>query len=333
MRSSSPDDVHDDLTGRDRGAWFDTGFRWLALAAGVVVLVILALIVWATTKEAWPAFREAGWSFLTSKRWVPNDPDGPSGPLHPQLGALSFVYGTAVISTIAVVLSVPVSIGIALFATELAPRRVRGLLVNVVDLLAAIPSVVYGLWGIAVLAPNTVGVFKTVHDVVSPVPVLRTIFGDDPHGRSFMTAGIILAIMITPIITSITRDVFATVPRTEKDAALALGATRWEMINTAVFPHSFGGMVGAVMLGLGRAMGETIAVALVIGSSPQIVANLFRSGDSMPSVIANQFGESSGTFRAALIGLGVVLFFMTIVVNVLARWVVGRAEIRLKGVA
>jgi phosphate transport system permease protein len=148
-----------------------------------------------------------------------------------------------------------------------------------------------------------------------------------------MTAGIILAIMITPIITSITRDVFATVPRSEKDAALALGATRWEMINTAVFPHSFGGMVGAVMLGLGRAMGETIAVALVIGSSPQIVANLFKSGDAMPSVIANQFGESSGTFRAALIGLGVALFVLTVVVNVLARWVVGRAEVRLKGAA
>jgi len=323
----------DGLTRRDRGAWVDAGFRWLALAAGVVVLLILGLIVWATTKAALPAFREAGWDFLTSKRWVPNDPDGPSGPLHPQLGALAFIYGTAVISAIAVVIAVPVSIGIALFATELAPRRLRRPLVNVVDLLAAIPSVVYGLWGVAVLAPNTVGVFGWLHTVFSPVPVLNAIFGDDPQGRSFMTAGIILSIMITPIITSITRDVFATVPRSEKDAALALGATRWEMINTAVFPHSFGGMVGAVMLGLGRAMGETIAVALVIGSSPQIVANLFHSGDSMPSVIANQFGESSDTFRAALIGLGVVLFLMTILVNVVARAVVTRAEVRLRGLA
>jgi phosphate transport system permease protein len=289
--------------------------------------------VWSTTTQAWPAVRESGFDFLTSTRWVPNDPDGPAGPRHAELGALAFVYGTAVISTLAVVLSVPVSMGVALFTTELAPRRARRLLVNLVDLLAAIPSVVYGLWGIAVLAPNTVGVFGRVHEIVRPIPILNTILGGDPHGRSLMTAGIILAIMITPIITSITRDVFATVPRSEKDAALALGATRWEMINTAVFPHSFGGMVGAVMLGMGRAMGETIAVALVIGSSPQVVVNLFKSGDAMPSVIANQFGESSGTFRAALIALGVALFFLTIIVNVVARWVVRRAEVRLKGAA
>jgi phosphate transport system permease protein len=322
-----------DLSRRGRGAAIDAAFRVLALGAGITVLAILALIVWSTTKEAWPAFRESGVDFLTSARWVPNDPDGPTGPRHAELGALAFVYGTAIVSSIAVLLSVPVSVGIALFTTEIAPRRIRRLLVNLIDLLAAIPSVVYGLWGIAVLAPNTVGVFGWLHDRVAPVPGLRAVFGADPHGRSLMTAGIVLGIMITPIITSITRDVFATVPRGEKDAALALGATRWEMIGTAVFPHSFGGMVGAVMLGLGRAMGETIAVALVIGSSPQIVANLFKSGDAMPSVIANQFGESSGTFRAALIGLGVALFFLTIAVNVAARWVVGRAEIRLKGVA
>src|SRR6478736_6339686 len=146
-----------------------------------------------------------------------------------------------------------------------------------------------------------------------------------------MTAGIILAIMITPIITSITREVVATVPPGEKAAALALGATRWEMIRGAILPHSFGGMVGAVMLGLGRAMGETIAVALVIGSSPRIVANLFKSGDAMPAVIVNQFGEASGIFRSALIGLGVVLFGITIVVNVIARMVVDRAEVRMRG--
>jgi phosphate transport system permease protein len=148
-----------------------------------------------------------------------------------------------------------------------------------------------------------------------------------------MTAGIILAIMITPIVTSVTREIVTTVPPGEKAAALALGATRWEMIRGAVLPHSFGGMVGAVMLGLGRAMGETIAVALVIGSSPQIVGNLFKSGDAMPAVIVNLFGESSGVFRSALIGLGVVLFAMTIVVNVTARVIVQRAEVRLRGAA
>jgi phosphate transport system permease protein len=324
--------LRSDLTRRDRAAAIDTAFRWLALAAGITVLAILVLILWTTTRAAWPAFRESGWHFLTSRVWAPNDPDGP-GPRHAEFGALAFIYGTVVVSTIAVVLSVPVSVGISLFTTELAPRRLRGAMVNLVDLLAAIPSVVYGLWGIAVLVPNIKGVYVWVHARVSGVPVLSRIFGDGGSGRSLMTAGVILALMITPIITSITRDVFTTVPQSEKDAALALGATRWEMIGTAVFPHSFGGMVGAVMLGMGRAMGETIAVALVIGSSPQIVANLFKSGDAMPSVIANQFGESSGTFRAALIGLGVALFVLTIVVNVGARWIVGRAEIRLKGAA
>ncbi len=311
----------------------DAVFRAVALAAGALVLALLALIAASMVSQAWPAFRESGLEFLTSKRWVPNDPDGPTGPLRPHYGALAFVYGTTVISTIALVLAVPVSIGIALFTTEVVPPSLRGAVVTVVDLLAAIPSVVYGLWGIAVVAPNIAGVYDAVARWVAPIPGLSTIFGEGGTGRSFMTAGMILGIMITPIITSITREVFSTVPASEKAAALALGATRWEMIRGAVLPHSFGGMVGAVMLGLGRAMGETIAAALVIGSSTQVVGNLFKSGNAIPAVIANSFGESSGTFRAALIGLGVVLFAMTIVVNVTARLVVKRAQARLRGVA
>ncbi len=320
------------LTAKDRGARIDTGFRVLALAAGIAVLVILALIAISTTHEAWPVFRKSGVEFFTSTRWVPNDPDGP-GPATAHYGVLAFVYGTLMASAIAVLLAVPVSVGIALFATEVAPRRVRRALTSLVDLLAAIPSVVYGLWGFAVLAPATVGFYRHLHDWSGPLPVLNKMFGPDPSGRSLMTAGIVLAIMITPIITSITREVFTTVPRGEKDAALALGATRWEMIRSAVLPHSFGGMTGAVMLGLGRAMGETIAVALVIGSSPQIVANLFKSADAMPSQIANQWGEATGTFRAALMGLGVTLFVITIVVNMTARFVVGRAQVRMRGAA
>jgi phosphate transport system permease protein len=316
----------------DRGALADSAFQGLTLVAGLVVLVVLGLIVWSTTRQAWPAFRSEGLGFLTSRDWVPNDPDG-AGPRTAQFGALAFVYGTAVASTIAVLLAVPVSIGIALFTTELVPRRIRRLLVAVVDLLAAVPSVVYGLWGIAVLAPAMVGFYGVLHDLFGWIPLFGRLVGPDAQGRSLMTAGIILAVMITPIITALTREVFATVPGGEKDAALALGATRWEMIRSAVLPHSFGGMVGAVMLGLGRAMGETIAVALVIGSSPQIVANLFKSGDAMPAVIANQFGESGGVYRAALIGLGVTLFFVTILVNASARLVVRRAEVRLRGAA
>ena len=281
-------------------AYADSAFRAGAAVAAALVLVILGLIAFTMTRRAFPVFARMGTEFFTSRRWAPPDE---------LFGALAFIWGTAFTAAIAIVIAVPISLGMALFMTQVAPPWLARPLVYLVDLLAGVPSVVFGLWGVLVLSQH---------------------FG---LGRSFLTAGIILSIMITPIITSITRDVFATVPRSEKDAALALGATRWEMINTAVFPHSFGGMVGAVMLGLGRAMGETIAVALVIGSSTQIVSNLFHSGDAMPAVIANQFGESSGDFRAALIGLGVALFLLTIVVNVAARWVVARAEIRLKGVA
>lgn len=323
-----------DIDLHDRGKRLDSDriFRGVALAAGLLVLAILVLIAVSMLDEAWPALRESGFEFVTSKRWVPNDPDG-TGPLRPEFGALAFVYGTVVASTIALVLAVPVSVGIALFTTEVVHRRLRSVVTAVIDLLAAVPSVVYGLWGIAVLAPNITGFYGSVHDVLGPIPVIGGLFGPDAAGRSIMTAGIILAIMITPIITSITREVLVTVPDGEKNAALALGATRWEMIRAAVLPHSFGGIVGAVMLGLGRAMGETIAVALVIGSSPQIVENLFHSGDAMPAVIVNQFGEAGGTFRSALVALGVVLFLLTILVNVAARSIVNRAETRLRGVA
>ena len=311
-------------TTRDRGRWADEGFRLLALAAGLLILVILALIAITATQKAWPAFKAEGLGYVTSRDWIPNEG---------KFGALAFIYGTAIISAIAVVLAVPISVGIALFVTEAAPRRLRTVVTSLMDLLAAVPSVVFGLWGILVLAPNVSGLYNWVSDRVDPVPVLTKIFDGSQSGRSFFTAGLILAIMIIPIITSVTREVFATVPRNDKDGALALGATRWEMITGVVFPHSIGGMVGATMLGLGRAMGETIAVALVIGSTPQVIANLFAAGDAMPAVIANQFGEATGDHRAALIGLGVALFALTIVVNLLARYIVARLDVRLRGAA
>ena len=321
----------DALTQRDRGALGDHLFRWVALAAGLLVLAVLALIAFSTTHEAWPALREAKAHFFTSKVWIPNDPDGDAGPLHPSYGALVFIYGTVVVSFIALLLAVPVSLGIALFVTEVAPRRVRSAIVTVLDLLAAVPSVVFGLWGIFVLAPNIVGFYEGVHGVFEHVPLLGTLFGPDAVGKSIMTAGIILAMMITPIITSIMREVLYTVPATDRDGALALGATRWEMIRGVVLPHSFGGMVGAVMLGLGRAMGETIAVLLVIGSAVQISGNVFKSGHAMPAIIVEQWGEATGVFRSSLMAIGVFLFVMTIIVNVSARVIVNRTERRLQG--
>lgn len=299
----------------------DQTFRYLCLAAGLLVLVVLGLILISTGNQAMPAFREEGFGFLTGDVWNP-----PAG----QFGALPFVYGTLVVSVVALVIAVPISLGLALFITELAPRRLRTAVVYLIDLLAAVPSVVYGLWGILVFGDKIKGAFASVSRFFGDFPVLGGLF-HGASGRSLMTAGIILAIMITPIVTSISREVFQTVPRDQKEAAYGLGATRFEMIRGAVFPYSRSGLVGAVMLGLGRAMGETIAVALVIGSSPAISSHLFEPGDAMAAVVANQFGESGGTHRAALIGLGVVLFVMTVIVNVAARKVTGRADRRLAG--
>ena len=294
----------------------DRIFRALTLACGLLVLLVLGLIAYSTTREAWPGFAHDG-RFFTSSRWAPSAE---------VFGSLPFVYGTVVTAAVALVLAVPVSVGIALFLSDVAPGRVGQTVSSLVDLLAAVPSVVYGLWGVIVLAPWISGVYEMVSDVTSPVPVLSSLFAGPSTGRSLFTAGIILALMVTPIITSFTREVFDTVPSMAKEAAYALGATRWEMIRAAVFPHSREGMVGAVMLGLGRAMGETIAAALVIGSSPQISARLFGSGDSMAAVIANEFGESGGVHRAALIGLGVELFALTIVVNMVGRVIVARGK-------
>src|SRR5262249_4697192 len=197
--------------------------------------------------------------------------------------------------------------------------------VYVLDVLRVVPSVAWGLWGILVFVPWIAKIYANIGSAVTGIPVLENLFGPPTSGASFFTAGVILAFMITPIVTSLSREVIATVPAIDKEGAYALGATRLEMIQGAVWPHSKGGLVGAVLLGLGRAIGETIAAALVIGSSATITSHLFAPGDSMPAVIANQFGEASGVFRAGLIGLGVLLFAFTIIINIIARAIVGRS--------
>jgi phosphate transport system permease protein len=320
---------HIALKARGYGAASDRGFSWLTLGTGLLVLAILALILFTTLKEAWPALVYSGLDFITSKSWVPVEVNG-AGPVY---GALSFVYGTTVVSLIALVFAVPISIGIALYLTEIAPRRLRSTVVTIIDVLASVPSVVFGLLGIIVIGPALVKVYQAVHNGLGGVPVIGTLFGQPVStGRGFMTAGVIVAIMIVPIITSIMREIFSTVPEAEKQAAWALGATRWEMIRGAVFPHSFGGMVGAVMLGLGRAMGETIAVALTVGAATQITPNLFASGNTLASVIALNFGDPGvPPGRSALIACGVLLFAITIVVNYGARVIVRRTEIRMRG--
>lgn len=303
-------DARGPLRAKGPGQWIDRAFSGLSLGAGAAVLVILAFIVWSTARYAWPAFSHQGWSFLTSDAWMPDIG---------KYGALAFIYGTLVSSAIAVLIAVPISVALALFITEVAPCRLRRPAVALVDLLAAVPSVVFGVVGLLFLR-------QPLQDVYVALA------GKSANGTSFMTAGIVLAFMIVPIVTSVSREVFTTVPDIDKHGALALGATRWEMFRASIFPYSYSGISGATMLGLGRALGETIAVALVIGGNPVITANLFRPGDTMAGTIANTFfSEGTGLNQKALIGLGVVLFAITVVVNVAARVVVNRTEHHLRG--
>jgi phosphate transport system permease protein len=293
----------------------DRTFQLIALGSGLLVLVILILIAVSTTQQASLWFTTEGLGIF-GKTW---------NPAANQFGALAFIYGTAITAAIALIMAVPVSVGIALLLTEVVPYRLARPIVYVIDLLAVVPSVVWGLWGILVFAPWIAHIYSDIGSAVTGVPVLGALFGPPTSGASFFTAGVILAFMIAPIVTSLSREVIATVPAIDKEGAYALGATRLEMIRGAIWPHSKGGITGAVLLGLGRAMGETIAVALVIGSSATITSHLFAPGDSMPAVIANQFGEATGLFRSALIGLGVLLFVFTIIINIIARAIVGRS--------
>jgi phosphate transport system permease protein len=300
----------------------DRIFQIVALAAGLLVLVILVLIAYTTTQQSTSWFSHEGLSGIFSTDWDTGQD---------KFGPMAFVYGTAVTAVIALVMAVPVSVAIALLLTEVVSRRWARPIVYVVDLLAVVPSVVWGLWGILVFAPWLQKIYTDIAGGVQSVPVLGPLFGQPVSGASFFTAGVILAFMITPIVTSLSREVIATVPAIDREGAYALGATRLEMIRGAVWPHSQGGVVGAVLLGLGRAMGETIAAALVIGASPVVTSHLFAPGYNMPAVIANQFGEASGVFRAALMGIGVLLFIFTIIINVVARGVVDRSARRKRG--
>jgi phosphate transport system permease protein len=301
----------------------DRAFALLALVAGLLVLVILVLITVSTAQQSADWFTTAGWSGIFSTVWDQSTN---------QYGLMAYLYGTVLTSVIAIIISVPVSVSIALLLTEVVPRRWAQPIVYVIDLLAVVPSVVWGLWGLIVLVPwlqNTV--YPSIASSVNGIPVLDNLFGSPTSGTSFFTASIILAVMITPIITSLSREVIATVPTTDKEGAYALGATRWEMIRGAVWPHSHGGVVGAVLVGLGRAMGETIAAALLIGSSAEVTSHLFAPGYSIPAAIANLFPEASGEFRSALIGMGLCLFVITILVNLVARGFVQRSARRMRG--
>jgi phosphate ABC transporter permease protein PstC len=284
------------------------------IAAGVLILIgffFVKLIV-----ESEPAFAHTGVvNFVLSNDWVP------SRGLY---GALPLVFGTLLTSVLALAIGVPVAVASALYITELSPRRLRGPLTLLIELLAAVPSVVYGLWGIFFLAPKLLPAETWFSSTFDFLPFV----GGTVSIPNYFVAGLILAIMIVPIVSAISREVMATVPRDHKEAALALGATRWEMIRIAVLPYSRAGISGAAMLGLGRAIGETIAVTIVIGNAAVIGDSIFSQGYTLAAVIANEFGEAASDpiHRAALIAAGLVLFVLTLVVNAIARWFVLRAE-------
>src|SRR3954470_24684016 len=292
----------------------DRLLRWVLTALAFGILALIAFFFVRLIVEAQPAFSKFGvFGFTFDDNWdVSRD----------TFGALPLVVGTLVTSAIALVIGVPIAVATALFLTELCPKRLRSPLTVMVELLAAVPSVVYGLWGFFFLVPKLRPAEQWFANKFSFLPFV----GGHVAGPGYFVAGLILAIMILPIVSAITREVMATVPSDHKEAALALGATRWEMIRTAILPYSRAGISGAAMLGLGRAIGETIAVTLLIGNAPQIGKQIFDQGYTLAAVIANEFGEAANdkTHRAALIAAGLVLFVLTLVVNAVARWFVNR---------
>ena len=299
-----------------RSRAIDPLLKWFLSGLAALILVLIAFFFIRLFIEAKPAFDKFGYiGFVFDNSWVPSQ----------QLyGALPLVVGTLITSAIALLIGVPVAIATALYITELAPNRVKAPLTVTVELLAAVPSVVYGLWGIAVLAPKLQPAEQWFSDTFGFLPLV----GGQVSIPNYFIAGLILAIMIVPIVSAISREVMATVPGDHKEAALALGATRWEMIKIAVLPYSRAGISGAAMLGLGRAIGETIAVTIVIGNAADIGDTIFSQGYTLAAVIANEFGEAASDpiHRAALIAAGLVLFVLTLIVNAIARYYVNRAS-------
>jgi len=292
--------------------------RVLKYGLSVLAALILALIVFFFIRlvgEARPAFAKAGvLGFTFDNNWTPSAE---------RFGALPLVLGTLITSALALLIGVPVAVAAAVYVSELCPPRVRGPLTILVELLAAVPSVVYGLWGIFFLAPKLQGAEQWVADRLSFVPFIGGGLVTIPN---YFITGLVLAIMILPIVSAISREVMTTVPLDQKEAALGLGATRWEMIRIAVFPYCRSGIVGGAMLGLGRAIGETIAVTILIGDAPKLGSHLFGQGYSLAAVVANEFGEAQGVHRSALFAAGLVLFVLTLLVNGVARALVVRSS-------
>ncbi|MBU1424908.1 MAG: phosphate ABC transporter permease subunit PstC [Gammaproteobacteria bacterium] len=291
----------------------DLLFRNLTRLAAFMVLALLAAIIGSLIVGSLPAIREFGFGFLTSSEW---------NPVTDQYGALIPIVGTLITSGIALLIAIPVSFGIAIFLTELSPNWLRRPLGIAVELLAGIPSIIYGMWGLFIFAPLFADhVEPWLNDHIGPLPVLGPFFSGPPMGIGMLTAGIILAIMVIPFIASVMRDVFDVVPAMLKESAYGLGATTWEVMWNVVLPYTKIGVVGGIMLGLGRALGETMAVTFVIGNAHELHKSLLMPGNSISSALANEFTEAVGElYTSSLIELGLILFFITFVVLSLARF-------------
>ncbi len=296
-----------------RNPWADRLFAWAAKAGVLITLTLLAGILASLVVGAWPAIERYGLGFLTNAVW---------DPVKNEYGGLVMIYGTISTSLIALLIAVPVSFGIAIFLTELSPSWLKRPLGTAIELLAAVPSIVYGMWGLLVFGPILATyVQQPLQGAFGNVPVLGTLFSGPPVGIGILSAGIILAIMIIPFIASVMRDVFEVTPQLLKESAYGLGCTTWEVVSKVVLPYTKSGVVGGIMLGLGRALGETMAVTFVIGNFNQLDSlSLFQAANSITSALANEFAEAGeGLHQASLIYLGLVLFFITFVVLSLSK--------------
>jgi phosphate transport system permease protein len=302
--------------------FWDNVYRWLTRGAAIAVLVVLGGVIVSLIIGALPALREFGFSFLTEQRW---------NPVTEKFGALAPIYGTVVTSFIAMLIAVPVGLMIAMFLTELCPKWLRRPIGIAIELLAGIPSIIYGIWGLFVFAPFLQETLQpALIAIFGNVPILSALFEGPPYGIGMLTAGLVLAIMVLPFITSISRDVFEAVPPVLKEAAYGIGCTTWEVVRYVVLPYARVGVIGGVMLGLGRALGETMAVTFVIGNAHRISASIIAPGTTISATIANEFTEAfTDLYKSSLIALGLILFVITFVVLAVARYMLLRIERRI----
>ena len=300
------------------GGWQDQTFRVLVLISALSVIAVVVLIVTELVKQSKLSIHQFGLGFFTGSDW---------DPVSGSFGAWPFIYGTLVSSAVALCIAVPLGVGVAVFMTDMCPRPLRGIVSYLVELLAAIPSVIYGLWGIFVLVPL---LRKYVEPFLAKTLGWTGLFTGPMYGIGMLAAGVILAIMIVPFVSSVTREVMLAVPSSQREAVMALGATRWETIRTGVLRNARAGVFGGVILALGRALGETMAVTMLIGNRAEIAKSLFAPGYTMASVIANEFSEATDDlYLSALVEIGLALFIVTVIVNILAQimiWTITRGR-------